>query len=646
LEKILGKLGAKADAKKHSCFGMVMADFRKVAPFADQKLAAQLCNIVLVKKYGEKKKLDKKAKKAAKKAAAKKAAAESKPAAGKVDVEEEVEEAGPQKWEMGRSLDGREVNDEEAMAARMAAIGDTFVSRFPPEPNGYLHIGHAKAMYFDFGLAEKNNGYCILRFDDTNPEKEEVEYIESIKNDVKWLGHTPGKITYSSDYFEEMYQLTIQLIRRGLAYVSHEVKNDERDDIKDQRDAIRAGKPGGESPWRNRSVEENLDLFKKMRAGCFEENEAILRVKGDLTSSNPNMWDFVAYRIRYTPHPHAGEGWCIYPTYDYTHCIIDSLEWITASCCTLEFENRRESYFWLLDVLDLYKPKVWEFSRLNITNNVLSKRKIIKLAQDGFLRGWSDPRLLTLKGLRRRGLTAEIINKFVEETGVTRADNKHHPDKLFGWARHILDGQVPRGMCVLRPLKITLVNLPDGKTIDVTCPVMPTDPSKGTYTVPLTNTVYIDQTDFRIQANKKFYGFAPGRTMRLKYAYNITYVDHIMEGDNVKEIKATIDLDAHGNPGKVKTMTWISEGVECEFRLYDLLFTVENPGGDDWLSTLNPNSEEVHIGYTTKAVLESSEPRFQFERVGYFVKDSNDEGEVQTRPVFNRITTLRETKKR
>lgn len=564
--------------------------------------------------------------------------------------EEEVEaaEACFDKWEEGRTegLNEWDISSKEAMQARMESVGDTFICRFPPEPNGYLHIGHAKAMFFDFGLANSKSGDCILRFDDTNPEKEDMEYITSIQNDVKWLGHTPAKVTYSSDYFEEMYQLTLHLIKKGKAYVSHEVKTPERDDIKAQRDAIRAGDiKAGASPWRNRSIEENLELFKKMRAGVFDEGEAILRVKGDLTSSNPNMWDFVAYRIRFTPHPHVGDGWCIYPTYDYTHCIIDSLEWVTASCCTLEFENRRESYFWLLHELDLYKPKVWEFSRLNITHNVLSKRKIIQLVQDGLLRGWSDPRLLTLKGLRRRGLTADVINAFISSLGVTRSDNKHHPEKLFHFARVQFGNDCPRGMCVLRPLKVVLTNLPKGKTIDVECPIFPTNPEKGSYKVPLTNIVYIDQTDFRIEANKKFFGFAPGRTIRLKYGYNITYESHSTNAKGeVTEIKASIDLNAHGNPGKTKTITWISNGVECEFRVYDLLFTVETPGGDDWLNTLNPDSEIIYKGLTSKAVLDSDAPRFQMERVGYFIKDPNEEGEKQPIPVFNQITTLREPK--
>ena len=385
----------------------------------------------------------------------------------------------------GRQLDWA-VNTEEQLKKHNEITKGRVITRFPPEPNGYLHIGHAKAMMQNFGVADKFNGHCIMRFDDTNPEAEEQEYIDTILENLEALGHKPWKTTYSSDYFDDLYDLAVKLIKKDKAYVCHQTK----EDIKRDRDEAKKTGILPPSPFRNRSIEENLELFEKMRKGLCKENECTLRMKGDLSSPNPNMWDTVFYRIRYTPHPHTGDKWCIYPTYDYTHCIIDSLEDITYSMCTLEFEIRRESYFWLLYELDLYKPKVWEYSRLNITHNVLSKRRLRSLVMDNHVNGWDDPRLLTINGLRRRGFTGPIINNFIKSIGISRSATLVPMERLNIAARELLNTSATRVMAVVEPIKVIIDNFEDNFFEEYTQPNLPTDNSDS-HKIPLTKVFYI-----------------------------------------------------------------------------------------------------------------------------------------------------------
>ncbi|CAM9498023.1 unnamed protein product, partial [Phaeothamnion confervicola] len=446
------------------------------------------------------------------------------------------------------------VNTPELVAEHGRATGGKVRTRFPPEPNGYLHIGHAKSMHMNFKLAFDKLGVpegqreTIFRYDDTNPEAESQEYIQarlacsgnslslsstSIREDVEWLGWRPARTTYSSDSFAKLYELAVRLIRQGKAYVCHQSK----EDIARCREVIRARlvepeAPGeAESPWRNRPVEENLILFEDMRHGKFEENAATLRLKMDLGSPNPNMWDQVAYRIKYVPHPHAGDAWCIYPTYDYTHCIVDSLEDIDYSICTLEFENRRESYYWLLEALGLYRPKVYEFARLNITFTVMSKRRLLKLVKEGLVRGWDDPRMPTLKGLRRRGYTPLILNTFCDDIGVTRNEQVIEYARLQYWARQLLNESSPRAMAVLAPLKLVLTNAPkEAREMEV--PDIPFTPEKGSHRLVLTPEIFIDASDFsRLEPDSDYFGLAPGKAAGLKYG-PVIRCDEVVTGED------------------------------------------------------------------------------------------------------------------
>lgn len=400
-------------------------------------------------------------------------------------------EAAPEEATTGKSLAdiiGRDIeaarNSEALLKKQHEATGGKIMTRFPPEPNGYLHIGHAKAMRFNFTFAKEQGGQTYLRYDDTNPVKENQEFIDNIRNCVDWLGYKPFKITFASDYFQELYDLACELIRKGKAYVCHSSKAE----IAEQRNQMK------NSPYRDRSVEENLQLFEQMRKGRFAENECCLRVKIDMQHVNPNMRDFVAYRIRYVPHPHAGDKWCIYPTYDYTHCINDSLEHITHSLCTLEFENRRESYYWLLDALDLYKPMVWEYSRLNLTYTVLSKRKLEKLVGEKLVTGWEDPRMPTVLGLKRRGYTPSMINNFAAEIGVSRKgnDNITSVNLLENYARKELDVTAPRTFGVVDPVLLEIINYAETEKKECKAPLYPADPSRGEQTYFLSERVYID----------------------------------------------------------------------------------------------------------------------------------------------------------
>ena len=573
------------------------------------------------------------------------------------------------------------INTSARMAEHLSITGGKWQTRFPPEPNGYLHIGHAKAMHFDFGVASKFGGNTYLRFDDTNPTAEKQEYIDSIISSVSWLGHRPFKVTYSSDYFCQLHELAVKLIKIGKAYVCHQAKAEvaaSRQLLKGfqlhcaRNNIFRQDAPlpsGAESPYRHRSVEENLRLFEEMSKGVWEEGSCYLRLKGDLRSDITSMWDLTAYRIKFQEHPHSMDAYCIYPTYDYTHCLVDSIENVTHSLCTLEFETRQAPngpYYWLLHTLDMYKPVTWEFSRCNITFNVLSKRKLNILVTQGYVSGWDDPRLLTLEGLRRRGYTPTAINRFCLELGVTRNDNTQHLEKLERCIREELDDDADRRFAVLNPLPITITNHP-GWSLPVECPSHPKFLGRGTRVLNFTSTVFIEHEDFRAVDDPTFYGLAPGKTVRLLFGYNITCIGLQKDAAGaIVSLEATYDLDSLGSKPPKGTLHWAgSDFIPGEVRVYDKLFSVEVPGkrlmpgiendeivdqledgGVDWLSQLNPRSLVVH----QKALLEplildvagaALTSRFQLQRLGYFTidKDSN----VQ-KPVLNRIVTLKESK--
>lgn len=535
-------------------------------------------------------------------------------------------------------------NSREALEKHLKATGGKVFTRFPPEPNGYLHIGHAKAMFVDFGLAKERGGCCYLRYDDTNPEAEKKEYIDHIEEIVRWMGWEPFKITYTSDYFQDLYELAVELIRRGHAYVDHQTP----EEIKEYREKKM------NSPWRDRPIAESLNLFDEMKWGMIEEGKATLRMKQDMQSDNFNMYDLIAYRIKFTPHPHAGDKWCIYPSYDYSHCIVDSLENITHSLCTLEFETRRASYYWLLDALGLYQPYVWEYSRLNVTNTMMSKRKLNRLVTQHWVDGWDDPRLMTLAGLRRRGVTPKSINDFVRGIGITRSDcSVIRLDRLEYHIREELNKIAPRTMVVLHPLKVVITNLEAGSLMDLDAKKWPDaqlEDASSFYKVPFSNIVYIDHSDFRMQDSKDYYGLAPGKSVLLRYAFPIKCTDVILGDDKetILEVRAEYDPSKRTKPKGV--LHWVAEpspGVDplkVEVRLFDKLFLSENPGelGDDWLSDLNPESKVVIPGaYAVSSVKNAAVgDRFQFERLGYFVVDKDSTPE---KLVFNRTVTLRDS---
>jgi len=528
--------------------------------------------------------------------------------------------------------------------------GGRVVTRFPPEPNGYLHIGHAKSICLNFGLAEQYGGRCHLRFDDTNPAKEEQEYIESIQEDVRWLGFDWGEHLYhASDYFERLYEYAEMLIRKGLAYVDDQTQ-----------DEIRAGrgtltKPGTPSPYRDRTVEENLDLFRRMRAGEFEDGSKVLRAKIDMASPNMLMRDPLLYRIRHAHHVRTGDAWCIYPLYDFTHCISDAIEGITHSICTLEFENNRELYDWVLAQGDWDEPpNQIEFARLNLAYTMMSKRNLLKLVQEGVVTGWDDPRMPTISGLRRRGVRPQAIRQFADMIGVAKANSLVDIEKLEFCIRDDLNHEAPRVMAVLRPLKVTVTNWPEGKVEALEASYWPHDvPREGTREVPFTRTLYIERTDFAEDPPKGFRRLAPGREVRLRYGYFIRCDEVVRdEAGEVVELRCTYDPTTRGGNApdgrKVKgTIHWVSatESVPCEVRLYDRLFAAERPGADgrDFHEDLNPRSLEVIEQAYVEPSLADAPPmtRVQFERNGYFVTDA-----VDSRPgalVFNRIVSLKDT---
>jgi glutaminyl-tRNA synthetase len=520
-------------------------------------------------------------------------------------------------------------------------------TRFPPEPNGYLHIGHAKSICLNFGLAAEFGGLCNLRFDDTNPIKEDVEYVDSIKEDIRWLGFDwDDRLLYASDYFGHLYEFAVKLIKKGGAYVD----DLSADEIREHRGSLT--EPGKDSPYRNRSAEENLDLFERMRKGEFPDGSRTLRAKIDMSSPNINLRDPVMYRILKATHHRTGDKWCIYPTYDWAHGQSDSIEGITHSICTLEFEDHRPLYDWFVDQLDIHHPQQIEFARLNLNYTVMSKRKLLHLVQEGHVKGWDDPRMPTICGYRRRGYTPESIRAFAERIGLAKRDSVVDIGLLEHCLREDLNKRAPRVMAVLRPLKVIIDNYPEGQVEDLDAINNPEDAGMGTRKVPFSRVLYLEQDDFREDPPKKFYRLAPGREVRLRYAYFVTCVDVVKDPQTgaIVELHCAYDPKTRGGDApdgrKVKsTLHWVSarHSIPAEVRLYDNLFIKENPEEDpDFRANLNPHSLEILTDCRIEPGLSGSKPgdRYQFERQGYFCVDPD------TTPghlVFNRTVGLRDT---
>ena len=520
-------------------------------------------------------------------------------------------------------------------------------TRFPPEPNGYLHIGHAKSICLNFGIAEEYKGLCNLRFDDTNPSKEEEEYVQSIIEDVRWLGFDwEDRLFFASDYFDQMYEYAVQLVKAGKAYV---------DDLNAEEISERRGtltKPGRDSPYRDRPVEENLNLLERMKAGEFADGAKVLRAKIDMAHPNLNMRDPVIYRVLKASHHRTGDKWCIYPMYDWAHGLEDSIEGITHSICTLEFENHRPLYDWFLDNLGVYHPQQIEFARLNLTYTIMSKRMLLELVEGEHVNGWDDPRLPTISGMRRRGYPPTAIRNFCSRIGVAKVNSIIDIEFLEHCVRDNLNRAAPRFMGVLHPLKVVIENYPQDKVEDLEAVNNPEDPTAGTRKVPFSRVIYIEQGDFMEDPPKKFYRLTLGREIRLRYAYFMTCTDVIKENGNVVELRYTIDPATRGGDApdgrKVKsTIHWVSadHALDAEIRLYDRLFTVENPTGQknaDFKDFLNPNSLEVLTSCKVEPTLQKLKPldRFQFERQGYFCIDPDTTGE---KLIINRTVGLRDT---
>jgi glutaminyl-tRNA synthetase len=540
----------------------------------------------------------------------------------------------------------RDIIEEDLEAGRFDGRVHT---RFPPEPNGYLHIGHAKSIVLNFGVAAQYDGLCNLRFDDTNPSKEDVEFVESIIGDIHWLGYDWGdRLFFASDYFDQLYEWAVQLIKDGKAYVDDLTA----DEIREYRGTLT--KPGEESPYRDRSVEDNLNLFERMRSGEFVEGARVLRAKIDMASPNINLRDPVMYRILYETHHRTGDKWCIYPMYDWAHGQSDSIEGITHSLCTLEFENNRPLYDWFLDQLEIYHPKQIEFARLNLGYTVLSKRRLIELVEGGYVNGWDDPRMPTISGLRRRGYTPAAIRDFCEQIGVAKRDSLVDMALLEYHIRQDLNRRVRRVLGTLNPLKVVITNYPDGQVEYLEAVNNPEDEGMGTREIPFTRELYIEREDFMEDPPRKFFRLAPGREVRLRYGYFITCEDVIKDArGEVVELRCTYDPATRGGYApdgrKVRgTLHWVSapHALDAEVRLYDRLFIKEDPldleGGEDFKDYLNPDSLEVLQGCKVEPGLAEAEPgeRFQFERVGYFVVDPDT---TAGNLVFNRAVTMRDT---
>ncbi|EOY13669.1 Glutamine-tRNA ligase / glutaminyl-tRNA synthetas, putative isoform 2 [Theobroma cacao] len=640
--------------------GELLGSVRKRHPWADPKIAKQLVDVKMFELLGERTAADDEKPSKKKEKKEKPAKVEKKAVVDDIPAQPSEEELNPFSifpapednvkvhtevfFSNGSVL--RCCNTREMLDKHLKLTGGRVFTRFPPEPNGYLHIGHAKAMFVDFGLAKERGGCCYLRYDDTNPEAEKKEYINHIEEIVKWMGWEPFKITYTSDYFQDLYELAVELIRRGHAYVDHQTP----EEIKEYREKKM------NSPWRERPIAESLKLFDDMKRGLIEEGKATLRMKQDMQSDNFNMYDLIAYRIKFTPHPHAGDKWCIYPSYDYAHCIVDSLENITHSLCTLEFETRRASYYWLLHALDLYQPYVWEYSRLNVTNTVMSKRKLNYIVTNKYVDGWDDPRLMTLAGLRRRGVTSTAINAFVRGIGITRSDcSMIRLDRLEYHIREELNKTAPRVLVVLHPLKVVITNLESGSVMDLDAKKWPdaqADDTSAFYKVPFSNVVYIERSDFRMKDSKDYYGLALGKSVLLRYAFPIKCTDVILADDNetVLEIRAEYDPSKKSKPKGV--LHWVAEPspgadpLKVEVRLFDKLFNSENSQNpaelDNWLADLNPDSKVVvPAAYAVPSLRDAAVgDTFQFERLGYFTVDKDSTAE---KLVFNRTVTLKDT---
>ncbi|GMI70684.1 ovule abortion 9 [Hibiscus trionum] len=637
--------------------GELLGSVRKKHPWADSKIAKKLVDEKMYELLGERTAADDEKPSKKKEKKEEPAKVDKKPAVDETPEQPSEEELNPFSifpapednikvhtevfFSNGSVL--RCCNTRETLDKHLKVTGGRVFTRFPPEPNGYLHIGHAKAMFVDFGLAKERGGCCYLRYDDTNPEAEKKEYINHIEEIVQWMGWEPFKITYTSDYFQDLYELAVKLIQKGHAYVDHQTP----EEIKEYREKKM------NSPWRDRPMAESLKLFDDMKNGLIEEGKATLRMKQDMQSDNFNMYDLIAYRIKFTPHPHAGDKWCIYPSYDYAHCIVDSLENITHSLCTLEFETRRASYYWLLHALELYQPYVWEYSRLNVTNTVMSKRKLNYIVTNKYVDGWDDPRLMTLAGLRRRGVTSTAINAFVRGIGITRSDcSVIRLDRLEHHIREELNKTAPRVLVVLHPLKVVITNLESDSLMDLDAKKWPDAQANDTssfYKVPFSSVVYIERSDFRMKDSKDYYGLAPGKSALLRYAFPIKCTDVILADDNetVLEIRAEYDPSKKSKPKGV--LHWVAEpspGVDplkVEVRLFDRLFNSENPAElDDWLADLNPNSKVViPTAFAVPALANAAVgDTFQFERLGYFTVDKDSTAE---KLVFNRTVTLKDT---
>jgi glutaminyl-tRNA synthetase len=537
----------------------------------------------------------------------------------------------------------REIVAADVRAGRHSTI----VTRFPPEPNGYLHIGHAKSVALNFGVASDFGGRCNLRFDDTNPVKEEQEYIDAIQRDIHWLGFDWGEHLYhASDYFEQLYDWAVHLIRNGDAYVD----DLSADEIREYRGTLT--EPGRDSPWRDRPIDESVDLFAKMRAGEFPNGARVLRAKIDMASPNINLRDPVLYRIVHAPHPRTGDAWCIYPTYDFAHGQSDAIEGVTHSICTLEFEAHRPLYDWLIEHLPVpSRPRQYEFARLNLTYTVLSKRFLLRLVEERRVRGWDDPRMPTISGLRRRGFPAEGIRDFAEMVGVTKTDSVIEYGLLEHAVRAVLNRTAPRRFGVLDPLKVVIDNYPEGRTEEVDVPNNPEDPASGARPVPFGRELWIERDDFMEEPAPKFFRLAPGREVRLRAAYFITCQDVVKDASGrVVELRCTYDPATRGGDAPdgrrpKATLHWLSaaHAVPAEVRAYDHLYTRSDPGaGSDLLADLNPNSETVLSGAFVEPSLAAAEPgaTVQFERLGYFAADTDSRRDAL---VFNRTLTLKDT---
>jgi len=530
---------------------------------------------------------------------------------------------------------------------RTGKHGGKVLTRFPPEPNGYLHIGHAKSICLNFGLAQKYGGKTNLRFDDTNPVKEDMEYINSIKEDIRWLGFEWANEFYASDYFDQLYQWAELLVQKGLAYVDDQ----SQEAIRLNRGTV--NQAGKESPWRNRSVEENLDLLRRMRAGEFKDGEKVLRAKIDMAHPNMLMRDPIMYRIIHAEHHNTGNKWCIYPMYDYAHGQSDSIEQVTHSICTLEFDVHRPLYDWFIEKLEIFPSKQYEFARLNLTYTVMSKRKLLQLVQGKMVMGWDDPRMPTISGLRRRGYTPESIRYFADKVGVAKRDNVIDLSLLEFCIREDLNKRAERRMAVLNPLKVVITNYPEGQVEELEAINNPEDASAGKRMVPFSREIYIERDDFMENPPKKYFRLAPGQEVRLRYAYFIKCEEVIKDAQgNITELRCTYDPASRGGNSpdgrKVQgTIHWVSvpQAVKAEIRMFDRLFSLPNPDdvpeGQDWKSSLNPNSLTIGDGYLEPSLKHAKHlDKFQFERLGYFCVDYDSTPEHL---VFNRTVTLKDT---